>query len=101
VQLEQRTARATCGSAPDVLKMNLYGFILIATVVALTGCSDHFEPDLTRCKAQAVEVYGSVPLSKAEARAYVRECMRVQGWPIKDACLEKREMWDSAECYLR
>jgi hypothetical protein len=48
-----------------------------------------------------VEVYGTGPMSKAESAGYVRECMRAQGWPIKDACIDKREMWDAPECYLR
>jgi hypothetical protein len=77
------------------------GIILIATVVALSGCSDHLEADLTRCKAQVVEVYGQAPISKAELAVYVRECMRVQCWPIKDACLDKPEVWDAPNCYLR
>jgi hypothetical protein len=35
------------------------GSILVAaTMAALTGCTEHFEPDLTRCKAQVVEVFG-------------------------------------------
>jgi hypothetical protein len=75
--------------------------IVIATVVAVTACSDHFDADLTKCKAQVVGVYGPAPMSKAEWAGYVRECMRAQGWPIKDACLDKREMWDAPECYLR
>lgn len=75
--------------------------IVAATVVALTGCSDDFEPDLAACKAKAVEVHGQAPLSKEESAAYVRECMRAEGWPIRDACLDRRDMWDSPECYLR
>ena len=72
--------------------MTRRSIIMIATVVALTGCSHHFDADLTKCKAQVVEVYGTGPMSKAESAGYVRECMRAQGWPIKDACIDKRDV---------
>jgi hypothetical protein len=81
--------------------MRRHSIIVISTVVALIGCSDDLEPDLAACKGKAMEAHGAAPLSKEQSAAYVRECMRAEGWPIKDACLDKRDMWDSSECYLR
>jgi hypothetical protein len=81
--------------------MMRHRIIVTATVIALTGCSDDLEPDLTACKAKALEVHGPAHLSKEESAAYVRECMRAEGWPIKDACLDRPDMWDSPQCYLR
>jgi hypothetical protein len=78
-----------------------HSILVSATVVALTGCSDHLEPDLAACKAKAMEVYKPAVLSKEEQAAYLRECMIVEGWPLRDSCLDKPHMWDSAQCYLR
>ena len=78
-----------------------HSIIVAATVVALTGCSDDLEPDLAACKAKVMEVYRSADLSEEQRAAYIRECMIAEGWPIRDACLYKPHMWDSAECYLR
>jgi hypothetical protein len=78
-----------------------HSIVVAATVVAMTGCSDKFEADLTYCKTEAMEVHTPARVSTEEFAAYVRECMRVEGWPIRDACLDKRHMWASSECYLR
>jgi hypothetical protein len=75
--------------------------VTAATVVAIVGCSDEFEADLTACKTQAMEVHTPARVSTEEFAAYVRECMRAEGWPIRDACLDKRHIWASSECYLR
>jgi hypothetical protein len=69
--------------------------IVAATMVFLTACSDDLEPDLAACKGKAMDV------SEEKRAAYIRECMIPEGWPIKDACLDKPHMWDSAQCYLR
>jgi hypothetical protein len=39
------------------------------------------------------KVYGSADVSKEQPAAYLRECMRAEGWPLRDACLDKRHMW--------
>jgi hypothetical protein len=77
-----------------------YSSIVAATLVALTGCSD-FGADLSACKSKATEVHRPAQASKDEAAVIVRECMRAEGWPIKDSCLDKPHLWDSPECYLR
>jgi hypothetical protein len=71
--------------------------IVAVTVVALAGCSDNLAPSLEVCKAKATEA--RVP--KQERSSYVRECMRAQGWPVRDACVDTPDRWDSPECYLR
>ena len=81
--------------------MMRHSIIVAAIVVALPACSDDFEADLTGCKANAMDVHGPANVRKEESTAYVRECMRAEGWPIRDSCLDKRHMWDSPECYLR
>jgi hypothetical protein len=81
--------------------MMRHNIIVAAAVVALTGCSDDLDPDLAACTAKTRQVYGSADVSKEQPAAYLRECMRAEGWPIKDACLDKRPKWDSPECYLR
>jgi hypothetical protein len=78
-----------------------HSIIVAATVVALTGCSDELKPDLAACKAKTMDVYRTVPLSEEKPAAYLRECMRAKGWPLRDACLDTPQMWDSPECYLR
>jgi hypothetical protein len=81
--------------------MRRHSIIVVSTVVALIGCSDDLEPDLTACKAKALEAHGAAPLSKEESATYVRECMHAEGWPLRDACLDTPHMWDAADCYLR
>src|SRR5206468_4802513 len=93
------TRRETFNEAS--LPMRRHSIIVVSTVVALIGCSDDLEPDLAACKAKAMEAHGAAPLSKERSAAYVRECMHAEGWPIKDACLDRRDMWASSECCLR
>jgi hypothetical protein len=76
------------------MRLNL---IVAATVVAVTGCSEDLKPHLAACKAEATEAH----VSAQDLATYLRECMRAQGWPIKDACLDTPQMWDSPKCYLR
>ena len=71
--------------------------VAVTVVVTLAGCSDNFAPNLEACKAKATEA--RVP--KQERSSYVRECMRALGWPVRDACLDTPDRWDSPECYLR
>jgi hypothetical protein len=71
--------------------------IVVVTVITLAGCSDNLAPDLEACKDKATEA--RVP--KQGRSGYVRECMRAQGWPIRDACVDTPDRWDSPECYLR
>jgi len=59
------------------------------------------EPDLAACKAKMTEVYGRLEASSEKRAAYLRECMHAEGWPLRDACLDTPNMWDSADCYLR
>jgi hypothetical protein len=75
--------------------------IIVGSVVALTGCSDELKLDLAACKAKTMDVYRTVPLSEEKPAAYLRECMRAKVWPLRDACLDTPQMWDSPECYLR
>ena len=81
--------------------MMRHNIIVAATVVALTGCSDDLDPDLAARTAKTGQVYGSADVPKEQPAAYLRECMRAEGWALTDACLDKRHMWDSPECYLR
>jgi hypothetical protein len=80
--------------------MTRHSIIVAVTVVALTGCSDDLEPDLAACKAKAMEVYAQAQVSAEGRAAYLRECMNTEGWPLRDACLDKPDRWDSSECYL-
>jgi hypothetical protein len=82
-------------------KLISFGIIMAATVIALTGCSDELEPDLAACKTKTMEVSRAAPLSEEKPAAYLRECMRAKGWPLRDACLDRPQMWDSPDCYLR
>jgi hypothetical protein len=82
-------------------KLISFGIIMAATVIALTGCSDELEPDLAACKTKTMEVYRAAPLSEEKPATYLRECMRAKGWPLRDACLDRPQMWDSPDCYLR
>jgi hypothetical protein len=74
---------------------------MAATVIALTGCSDELEPDLAACKTKTMEVSRAAPLSEEKPATYLRECMRAKGWPLRDARLDRPQMWDSPDCYLR
>jgi hypothetical protein len=74
--------------------------IVAAILVALVGCSD-LEPDLATCKAKVAEADARENMSGDEAAGYLRECMRAEGWPLRDYCLDKPRMWESPECYLR
>jgi len=47
-----------------------------------------------------MEVYKQAQVSAEDRAAYLRECMHTEGWPLRDACLDKTHMWDSSECYL-
>jgi hypothetical protein len=80
--------------------MRLHSIIVVSAVVALIGCSDDLAPDLAACKAKAMEVYKQAQVSAEDRAAYLRECMHTEGWPLRDACLDKTHMWDSSECYL-
>jgi hypothetical protein len=71
--------------------------IVAVTLVALGGCSDNLAANLEACKAKATEA--RVP--KQERSSYVRERMRAQGWPVRDACVYTPDRWDSPECYLK
>jgi hypothetical protein len=82
-------------------KLISFGIIMAATVIALTGCSDELEPDLAACKTKTMEVSRAAPLSEEKPATYLRECMRAKGWPLRDACLDRPQMWDSPDCYLR
>jgi hypothetical protein len=81
--------------------MMRHNILVAATVVALTGCSDDLKPDLAACKAKTMELYRSAELSEEEPADYLRECMRAEGWPLRDACLDTRHRWGAPECYLR
>jgi hypothetical protein len=74
--------------------------IVAATLIALAGCSE-LEPDLAACKEKVVEADRRENMSGFEAAGYLRECMRVEGWPLRDYCLDKPRMWESPECYLQ
>jgi hypothetical protein len=82
-------------------KLISLGIMMAATVVALFGCSDELEPNLAECKTKAMDVSRAAPLSEEKPAAYLRECMRAKGWPLRDACLDRPQMWDSPDCYLR
>jgi hypothetical protein len=69
----------------------------IIVAVTVLPCSDNLAPNLKACKAKATEAR----LPKQERSNYVRECMRLQGWPIGDACVDTPDTWDSPEYYLR
>jgi hypothetical protein len=79
------------------LPMRRDSIIVVVTVITLAGCSDNLAQNLEACKAKATEA--RVP--KQERSGYVRECMRAQGWPVRDACVDTPNRWDSPECYLR
>src|SRR5262249_5447167 len=49
--------------------------------------------------ASAVETNGE-QMSGEKLAAYLRECMRDKGWPLRTACLDKTDWWDIPECYL-
>jgi hypothetical protein len=72
---------------------------MAAILLALAGCSEEVDVDLAACKAKAIEAVSEE--DKEESALYLRECMRAEGWPLRDACLDKQDAWDSAECYLR
>jgi hypothetical protein len=80
--------------------MRRHSIIVVSTLVALIGCSDDLAPDLAACRAKAMEVYKQAQVSVEGRAAYLRECMHTEGWPLRDACLDKPQMWDSSECYL-
>jgi hypothetical protein len=69
---------------------------MVSILVALTGCSNDLETDLAACKAKAAPATSGQKWSD-----FIRECMRDEGWPLKDACLDKVAWWDTPECYLR
>jgi hypothetical protein len=71
--------------------------VAVTVVVTLAGCSDRLAPDLEACKAKATKA----ELSEQERATYLRKCMHAQGWPVKDACLDTPDRWDSPECYLK
>ena len=50
--------------------MMRHSIIVTATVVAMTGCSDEFEADLTACKTQAMEVHTPARVPTEEFAAY-------------------------------
>jgi len=77
--------------------MRLDSIIVAVTVVAVAGCSDNLASSLEACKGKAT----GARVSKQERSSYVRECMRAQGWPVRDACVYTPDRWDSPECYLR
>jgi hypothetical protein len=79
----------------------MHGLIAAVTMVALAGCSDKFEADLTACKAQTMEAFSPAQVSEQEPAAHLRECMYNKGWLVRDACVEKHHMWGSPDCYLR
>ena len=74
---------------------------LTLPVVALTGCSDDLNPDLVACKTKTKETYPAAQVWDERQATYLRECMIAEGWPLRDACLDTPQRWDSAECYLR
>jgi hypothetical protein len=73
--------------------------IILGVMVLLTGCSSEVEKDLVRCKASAVKT-NREQMSGEKLAAYLRECMRDNGWPLRTACLDKSDKWDTSECYL-
>jgi hypothetical protein len=48
-----------------------------------------------------MEVSRAAPLSEEKPATCLRECMRAKGWPLRDARLDRPQMWDSPDCYLR
>jgi Prokaryotic membrane lipoprotein lipid attachment site len=56
-----------------------HSIMAAVTMVALTGCSDDFEPDLAACKAKAMEVYRPAQVSEEQPAAYLRDCMSAEG----------------------
>lgn len=82
-------------NADRACRLTRHSLFVVATI-ALTGCSDELDVDLAACKAK-----GTGDMSEEEPATYLRECMRAEGWPLRDACLDKRDMWDSPDCYLR
>jgi len=73
--------------------------VIFGVTVLLTDCSSEVEKDLVRCKASAVET-NRQQMSGEKLAAYLRECMKDKGWPLKTACLDKTDWWDTPECYL-
>jgi hypothetical protein len=70
------------------LPMMRHSVMLAATVVGLTAGSDDLKPDLARLQG---EDYGTLQVSGCVGGGTYRECMRAQGWPLRDACLDCRE----------
>ena len=68
------------------LPMMRHSVMLAATVVGLTAGSDDLKPDLAACKAKTMELSKSADVGGGT----YRECMRAQGWPLRDACLDTR-----------
>jgi len=83
------------------LPMMWNSVIVAAAVIPLAGCSDDLEPDLAACKAKMTEVFRRMETSEEKRAACLRECMHAEGWPLRDACLDTPQRWDSADCYLR
>src|SRR4029078_12474568 len=79
------------------LPMRRDSIIVVVTVITVAGCSDYLAPNLDACKTKATEARGPQQVRSG----YVRECMRAQGWPVRDACVDTPDKWDSPECYLR
>lgn len=69
------------------LPMMRHSVMLAATVVGLTAGSDDLKPDLARLQG---EDYGTLQVSGCVGGGTYRECMRAQGWPLRDACLDTR-----------
>jgi hypothetical protein len=73
---------------------------LLASLASLAGCSERFEKDFATCKAETLRVYGP-DLFDEKPTHFLRECMYKKGWSLRDACIEKKETWSDAECYLK
>jgi hypothetical protein len=61
---------------------------MASILVALNGCSNRLETDLAECKAKAAPAT-SGEMSGEKWSDFIRECMRDEGWTLRDACLEK------------
>jgi hypothetical protein len=78
-----------------------FNVLIAASAVSLTGCSDHLEADLAACEARVMGASRSAHELEETTAADLRECMRAEGWPVRDSCLDTPHMWNSPDCYLQ
>lgn len=77
--------------------MQRHRTIIVATSLALAACSNKFQADLAACIAAA---HDPSTVIKEEVPDYVRECMATKGWPVRDSCVGKPQLWLSGDCYM-